>query len=233
MMDSTARLTESLIEFARTLTGRFDIGDVLHDLATRLPAAIGVTGAGVSLWSGTELSFATGNSELIATLERIQEETQDGPCMEAIMSGEDVLISDIRDQAHRWPKYVATAESLGIRSVAALPMRNSIKLGAIDLYDTKVHTWDPAEVSTARVFSDIATGYLLNSSDLERERRTVEQLQLALESRVVIEQAKGVLANANDISIDMAFCRLRTYARGHNANLREVATAVVSLGLRM
>ncbi len=232
-MESSARLTDSLIEFARTLTGRFDISDVLHDLAARLPAVIGVTGAGVSLWSGTELSFATANSDLITALERVQEESQDGPCMEAIRTGEDVLISDIRDHAHRWPRYVTIAESLGIRAVAALPMRDSIKLGAIDLYDTEVRAWLPDEVSTARVFSDIATGYLLSSSDLERERRTVEQLQLALESRIVIEQAKGVLANANDISIDTAFARLRKYARDHNANLRDVATAVVSLGLRM
>ncbi len=233
MMDATARLTESLIEFARTLTGRYDISDVLHDLAARLPEAIGVTGAGVSLWSGTELSFATADHERIATLERTQEESQSGPCMEAITSGQDVLISDIRDHAHRWPKYAATAESLGILSVVALPMRNAVKLGAIDLYDTKVRVWAPDEVSTARVFSDIATGYLLNASELERERRTVEQLQLALDSRVVIEQAKGVLANAHGISIDTAFHRLRKYARDHNANLRDVATAVVTLGLRI
>jgi hypothetical protein len=153
--------------------------------------------------------------------------------MEAIRSGEDVLISDIHDVAQRWPRYVAAAEALGILSVAAMPMRNAVKLGAIDLYDTKVRTWDPHEVATARVFSDIATGYLLNTSDLERERQTVEQLKVALESRVVIEQAKGFLANANDISIDVAFSRLRKYARDHNANLRDVATAVVSLGLRI
>jgi hypothetical protein len=232
-MNSNARLTDSLIEFARNLTGRFDVSNVLHDLAARAPTAIGVAGAGVSLWSGTELSFETSSSELVDTVERVQEETQDGPCMEAIRTGENVLISDIREQAHRWPKYVAAAEAAGILSVAAMPLRNAVKLGAIDLYDTKVRTWESHDVSTARVFSDIATGYVLSSSDLERERRTVEQLQLALESRVVIEQAKGFLANANDVSIDVAFSRLRKYARDHNANLRDVATAVVTLGLRM
>ena len=230
-MDATL-LNVSLVEFARTLTGRFDISDVLNDLAARLPDVLAIAGAGVSLVSGTELSFATANSERAATLEKVQEQLNAGPCAEAITSGDDVLIRDIGDHAHRWPEYAAMAERLGIVAVAALPLRNSIRLGALDLYHTGVHDWTPEEVTTARVFADIATGYVLSASELERERRTVEQLELALESRVIIEQAKGILAHANGINVDAAFVRLRTYARAHNANLREVAKAVVSLGLR-
>lgn len=220
------------MEFARTLTGRFDISDVLNDLAARVPGALDIAGAGVSLLSGTKLSFATANSERVATLERVQEERNSGPCADAIADDKDVLIRDLGEHAQRWPEYAAVAASLGIVSVAALPLRNSVKLGALDLYDTRVRDWTPAEVTTARVFADIATGYVLSASELERERRTVEQLELALESRVVIEQAKGIIAHANGISVNAAFVRLRTYARSHGANLREVAKAVVSLGLR-
>lgn len=230
-MNDRLRLTESLIEFARTLTGRFDIGDVLNDLAARLPRVIGTAGAGVSLWSEEHLSFATASCERTATVERVQEQLQAGPCLAAIMSGNDVVISDIGELAHRWPEYAATAERLGIVAVAALPMRNAVKLGAIDLYDTQVRRWTCEDIGTARVFADIATGYLLSASELEREHSTVEQLQLALDSRVVIEQAKGIVAHANCISVDAAFSRLRKYARDHNAGLREVANAVVSLGL--
>ena len=232
-MDDTTRLTESLIEFARTMTGRFDISDVLNDLAARLPTVIGIAGAGVSLLSGTDLLFATANSDRIAILERVQEERQDGPCVQALTSGQNVLISDLADVAHRWPEYVATAAELGILSVATLPLRDGVKLGVLDLYDTRVRVWTPDEVSTARVFADIATAYVLSASDLEQEQRTVAQLKLALDSRVVIEQAKGIIANANGISIDAAFSRLRKYARDHHSSLREVAQAVVSLGLRV
>lgn len=231
-MDTT-RLTESLVEFARTLTGRYDISDVLNDLAVRVPDVLDISGAGVSLVSGTTVAFATANSERAATLERVQEEKGSGPCVEAIMSNEDVLISDVGAHKGRWPEYAATAGTLGIVAVAALPMRNSTRLGALDLYDTKARTWAPDEVTTARIFADIATGYILSASEVERERRTVEQLTLALDSRVVIEQAKGMIANSHGISIDAAFVRLRTYARDHHANLREVARAVVSLGLRV
>lgn len=231
-MDATARLVDSLVEFARTLTGPYDIGDVLNDLAERLPVVLDIAGAGVSLLSGTKLSFVTANSERAATLERVQEELGAGPCMDVITSGDDVLISDIRTRAQRWPGYAATAERLGIVAIAALPLRNSRKLGALDLYDVQVRDWTRDQLAAARVFADIATAYILNASELERERRTVEQLERALQSRIIIEQAKGVLANANDISIDAAFVLLRSYARDHHAKLREVAQAVVSLGLR-
>ena len=231
-MNATARLTDSLADFARTLTGGYDISDVFNDLAARLPGVLDIAGAGVSLLSGDRLLFATANSERAATLERVQEDLNIGPCVEALSVGADVLIGNIEEQSQRWPEYSATAETLGIVAVAALPLRNSVKLGALDLYDTREHHWTPEEVTIARVFADIATGYVLSASELERERRTVEQLELALKSRVVIEQAKGVLANANGISVDAAFERLRKYARDHNANLREVAQAVISLGLR-
>ncbi len=232
-MDRSARLTESLVEFARTLTGEFDISDVLNDLAARVPTVLDIAGAGVSLVSGDGVSFATANAEMTAALERVQEEGNAGPCVDAIRSNEDVLVANISDEGHRWPEYVATAERLGIVAVAALPMRNSRKLGALDLYDTRVRHWTPDDVITARVFADVATSYVLSASDLERERRTVEQLTLALDSRVVIEQAKGIVAHSYGISVDAAFLRLRKYARDHKANLREVAQAVVSLGLRV
>ena len=225
-MDSTARLTESLVEFARTMTGRFDISDVLNDLSARVPTVLDIVGAGVSLVSGDGVAFATANSELAATLERVQEDSHSGPCMDAIRTNEDILVANIGDQAHRWPEYVAAAQKLGIVAVAALPLRNARQLGALDLYDTRVRHWTSEDVNTARVFADVATGYVLSASDLERERRTVEQLKLALDSRVVTEQAKGIIAHSEGISVDDAFLRLRKYARDHNVNLREVAHAV-------
>ncbi|HSN12459.1 MAG TPA: GAF and ANTAR domain-containing protein [Propionibacteriaceae bacterium] len=227
------RYTESLAEFARTLTGRSEISDVLHDLAERLPTVLDITGAGVCLPSGEGVSFATANSETVAALEQVQEACHVGPCLDAIRSKADVLVADLSDEAERWPDYVAAAQRLGIVALAALPLLSTRDLGVLDLYDTRVHQWTAEELQTARVFADIAAGYLLSASDLERERRTVEQLKAALDSRVVIEQAKGIIAQANSSSVDEAFLRLRKFARDHRANLREVAQAVVSLGLRL
>ena len=232
-MHVTPRLAESLVEFARTLTGKFDISDVLNDLSSRVTSVLDIAGAGVSLFSGTEVSYATASSEQSAIVERVQGDRQSGPCVEAILTSEDLLIEDITEESQRWPEYVAAADTAGIAAVAALPMRNTIRIGALSLYDTRVRQWTPAEVVTARVFADMATGYVLSASELERERRTVEQLQQALDSRVIIEQAKGIVANEYGISVDAAFVRIRTYARSHNASLRSIAHAVVALGLRV
>ena len=149
-MEPATRLTESLVEFARTLTGRFDISDVLNDLALRLPDVLDISGAGVSLLSGAGLSFVTANSQSTASLERVQEELNSGPCVDSIASGEDVLIRDIGEHAQRWPEYAAAAAREGIVAVAALPLRNSIKLGALDLYDSRAREWTPEVVTTAR-----------------------------------------------------------------------------------
>lgn len=227
------RLMEALTDFARVMGRGSDISDVLTDLAVLVPGVLGIAGAGVSLQSPKGVSFAASSSERASLLERAQQETQVGPSVTAIATGERQAVADLRTEAGRWPEHVATAQELGIMAVAALPLRNGETFGALALYDDRVHAWADDEVAQAQVFVDFATSYLLSASTLERERRTVEQLQRALENRVVIEQAKGSVAANEGISVDDAFLRLRKYARDHRANLRDVAHAVVRLGLRV
>ena len=106
-------------------------------------------------------------------------------------------------------------------------------MGSLNIYDERIRHWSEGDVRAARVLADMAVGYVINASQLEQAERTREQLQEALESRVVIEQAKGMLANANGITIDEAFGRLRRHARSSRLPLREVATAVVESGLEI
>ena len=106
-------------------------------------------------------------------------------------------------------------------------------MGSLNIYDERTRNWSDGDVRAARVLADMAVGYVINASQLEQAERTREQLQEALESRVVIEQAKGMLANANGITIDEAFGRLRRHARSSRLPLREVATAVVESGLEI
>jgi AmiR/NasT family two-component response regulator len=111
-------------------------------------------------------------------------------------------------------------------------MGNTECIGTLDLHRANEHAWTEHEVATARVFTDIATAYVLQASQHAREQRTIEQLQHALNSRVIIEQAKGVLAAERKISVDHAFALLRKHANDRNVTLRAVADAVVNLGLR-
>lgn len=118
-------------------------------------------------------------------------------------------------------------------AVAALPMMvDSRSIGALNLYNHQVRQWSDDDLAAARVLADMATSYIINASELEKAQRTTEQLQEALDSRLVIEQAKGILAADGRLGMDQAYQVLRRHARSHNASLRSVAEAVVNLGLR-
>lgn len=153
--------------------------------------------------------------------------------MDAYHTGELVLVADLRNDPGRWPRFAARARELGIVAVAGIPMHwYGTRLGALDLYATSMRDWATDDVVLAQTLADMATCYITHASELERSRRMVEQLQEALESRVVIEQAKGMLAAERNISVNEAFELMRKHARGHSASLRAVSEAVVNLGLR-
>jgi len=226
-------LVRALSDFARTLAGEFAVSDVLHDLAERVTEVLGVPGAGVSLAGGGRVRFVAAIDEMAAAIERVQEETQEGPGVDAYRAGKLVLVADLCDAPGRWPAFAARARELGIVAVAGIPMHwNRTPLGTLDMYATARRDWSAAEVDMAQVLANMATCYIAHASELERSRRTVEQLQEALESRIVIEQAKGMLAAERGISVNEAFELIRGHARSHSASLRAVGEGIVNLGLR-
>ncbi|HZC53622.1 MAG TPA: GAF and ANTAR domain-containing protein [Mycobacterium sp.] len=225
-------LIRALIGFAHTLTAGYDINDVLYDLTGRITEVLGIAGTGVSLRQRDALRFVTADHESALALQQIQEQHQEGPCVEAFRTGDPVSVPQLAAQRKRWPAYAAKAADVGIVADAAIPMRDVAPIGVLDLYDSRIHEWSAAEFEIAGVFNDIATAYVLHASQLQREQRTVEQLGRALNSRIVIEQAKGMLTVESGISLDRAFRLMRKHANDHNVTLRAVAEAVVNLGLR-
>jgi len=170
----------------------------------------------------------------VTPLERLQEQAQEGPCVDAFRSGRPVAAADLTVDHERWSEFKIEAASQGIRASAGIPMHlDGERVGALNLYDQAPHPWSEDELATASVLAAVATGYLLNASELAKAQRTAEQLRLALDSRVVIEQAKGIIAAHRAVSVDQAFALLRSHARSHNAPLRSVAEAVVNLRLRV
>ncbi len=227
-------LLQVLSDFARTLSGRYSIGDVLAQLTENVTAVLDVTGAGVSILDEeNQLRFVTASSDALIPAERQQEHLQEGPCIDASQQGDVVLSADL-DQEVRWPELLPTLRSAPFRSVVAIPLvSEDRRLGSLNIYDERARQWSDGEVRVARVLADMAVGYVVNASQLEQAERTREQLQEALASRIVIEQAKGMLANANSVTIDDAFARLRRYARNERRPLREVASAVVESRLQI
>jgi GAF domain-containing protein len=229
------QLLEGLSSFAATLTRPAGISDVLHDLAVSITQVLQVLGAGVTLVHEGRVVFVTSPFSAITALEESQETTQSGPCVVAARTGSPVVIRDLHapEALVRWPEYVATARAVGVRAVAGIPLvARDEAIGALNVYASEVRDWGQEELRTARTFADLATGYLVHTSEVEEQRRLSEQLQHALDSRIVIEQAKGILAEARGCTVDEAFAVLRAHAREHNAKLRDVARAVIELGLR-
>ena len=222
-------LVDELRNFALVLTTDYPVSDALHDFVDATTAIFDIRGAGVSLDRAGRLEFATASPADIAALEEFQESRQAGPSVEAFRTGTPVLVTDLASDPARWPELTAIAAEHEIVSLASFPLHlHGDRLGALDLYDARPHAWTEEEVECAELLAAHATGYLANASRLDRVRQTAAQLQEALDSRVVIEQAKGVLAGQHAIPVDQAFEVLRAYARRERLPLREVARMVVA-----
>ena len=157
-----------------------------------------------------------------------------GPCRDAYETGEVVRVSDVREESARWPEFAATATRRGVAGVAGIPMRLADKIiGTLNLYSAGPREWSDKDIAVAGVLADVATSYVVNASMLRQQEQLSEQLQHALESRVVIEQAKGITAFKNAVTVDQAYRLIRRHARNNNASLRMVAEAIVAVGLHV
>lgn len=224
---------KALSEFARTLSRRYEVSDALLHLAEHVVDILALAGAGVSVRDPSGLLRpVTPVNEVTVDLEGTEEARQEGPCIDAFHTGE-LVVERVADARERWPAWCARALERGVVYVAGVPMRaDQDVIGAMNLYSARDEPFTQAELHTAQVLVDMASAYVVGASELEKSRRTNEQLQAALDSRVVIEQAKGILAGEQGITVDEAFELLRAHARQRGASLRSVADAVVRLGMR-
>ena len=227
-----ARFVETLSGFARTLVGPYDVDRVLGELTEHVTAVLGLVGSGVTIVRDGRPRLASAVDPAAVDLEQTQQDHQRGPCMDAIRSGE-VVVVDLQQQRERWPEYVDVAAEHAVHSVAVIPLTlASETIGALNLYAGH-RDWSAEDLLAARVLADMATGYLVNASKLDQQRQLNEQLQSALERRFVIEQAKGITANAHGMDVEAAFDAIRRHARNHNASIHIVAEAIVHAGLRV
>ncbi len=233
-MTDRDRLLDVLTSFARLLVTDYAVSDALHDLVDGSTAVLHVAGAGVSLVNDGRLTFATATPNQLETVEQIQEDTQSGPCVDAYRLGRIVVVSDLDQEAERWPALADAARQAGLVAVAGIPMHlNGTRIGVLNLYDDQPRDWTEDDIGGATLLADVASAYIANAQRLDQAHTTAEQLQRALDSRVIIEQAKGMIANQRGISVDAAFGMLRSHARSHQASLHAVAEAVVNLRLQL
>ena len=228
-MTREADVVRSLVEMADTLVDDYDVIDLLTGLTDRCVSLLGVSAAGVMLASPTGgLGLAGSSSEAMRLLELFELQAQEGPCLDAFRTGQPVGHEDLEAGSGRWPSFSAAALNAGFRSAYALPLRlREVTLGALNLLSVARSPMDEADFIVARAFADLAALSIAQHRASAEAQRLNEQLSGALTSRVVIEQAKGVIAERAGVPLAEAFSRLRAYARNRNLRLTDVAQAAV------
>ena len=228
-MTREADVVQSLFEIADTLVDDYDVVDMLTGVADRCVNLLGVSAAGVMLASPAGgLGLVASSSEAMRLLELFELQAQEGPCLDAFQTGEPVVEQDLQAGAGSWPSFSAAALQVGFRSALALPLRlRQVTLGALNLLRTISEPMIEADIIVARAFADLAALSISQHRASTEAQVLNEQLSRALSSRVVIEQAKGVISERAGVDLNEAFGRLRGYARAGNLRLTEVAQAAV------
>jgi GAF domain-containing protein len=222
------QLADVFVEMADTLVDDFDVIDFLHVLTERCVHLLGVSAAGLLLTDqqGT-LQVVAASSERTRLLELFQLQTDQGPCVDCFRTGRPVSVVDLTT-AGRWPRFAAAAAEVGFASVHAVPMRLRAEvIGALNLFDIHPGALDEGKLRIGQALADVATIGLLQQRAIHRRDTLTEQLQTALNSRVLIEQAKGVLAERLQLDMAEAFTLLRSDARSRNRRLSDLAQAIV------
>jgi GAF domain-containing protein len=222
------RLADVFVEMADTLVDDFDVIDFLHVLTERCVQLLGISAAGLLLTDQRDaLQVVAASSERTRLLELFQLQTAQGPCLDCFRTGQPVSVADLTT-AGGWPRFTAAAAEVGFAAVHAVPMRlrNEV-IGALNLFDTNPGALDEGKLRIGQALADVATIGLLQQRAIRRRDALTEQLQIALNSRIMIEQAKGVIAERLHLDVDKAFTLLRSSARGRNRRLSDLAQAVV------
>jgi GAF domain-containing protein len=217
-------LADTLVELADTLSPEFDLGDFLRMLANRCVRLLDVDGAGLFLAD----HGVAASSELVAQVELSAQRLDEGPWRDCTRTGESIFAPDLTAEKDRWPRYVSETRRAGFAAAHTFPLRRREELvGTLTLYRTERGELEKPDAHLAQAMADIATIGILGTRALRRQETLAAQLQHALNSRVTIEQAKGVLAERLGVNMPTAFAVLRSYARSHNARVSDLATSIV------
>ncbi|GIE36644.1 transcriptional regulator [Actinoplanes italicus] len=229
---SADSLAKVFVEVADTLVAEFDLIEFLQMLADRVAVLTADATVGILLVDPKgRLHFMAASDESAKLLELLQLQQQAGPCLDAFRTGRAVVNTDLfaGAAAEAWPDFARSATDLGFHAVHAFPLRLRDEIiGAMGLFSRTIGDLDDSDVRIVQALADIAAISLLQERTISRAEVLTEQLQSALNSRIVIEQAKGAIAQRYEIDVDAAFQMIRSYARRNNRRLGEVSYLIVT-----
>lgn len=228
-MTREADVVRSLVDLADILIDDYDVVELLSGLTDRCVKLLGTSAAGVMLAGPTgDLRLIASSSETMRVVELFELQAQEGPCLDAFRTGEQVSHVNLSAGTGRWPRFATVAVEAGYRAALALPLRiRDTTIGALNLFSTEQTPMAEGDILVARAFADLATITVLQQRAGAEVQRVNEQLMQAFNSRVIIEQAKGVIFERSGVDMAEAFSRLRAYSRSHDTHLTDVARATI------
>jgi signal transduction protein with GAF and PtsI domain len=223
------RVLDAVVSIVDNLLEDFDVVDLLTGLTERCAELLDVEAAGFLLADPLDrLRLLAATSEQARELELFQLQADEGPCVECYATGQPVSVADIQGEIERWPHFVPAAVEAGFASVHAVPMRAAgIVLGALGLFGTRTGELNDADLLVGQTLTHIACVAILQEH-APTPSTVMPQLRSALTSRVVVEQAKGLLREMLGVSVEEAFHLMRTYARVSGEHLTEIARSLMS-----
>jgi GAF domain-containing protein len=224
------RLAGVFVEIADTLVADFDVVEFLHLITARAAELVPDSAAGLMLADQQgQLRFMGASSEATRLLELFQLQNDQGPCLDCFHTGNGVVNADLHDENTPWPRFAPRAVEAGFRSVHAVPLRlRSQVIGALNVFGRQAVRLQPADAHIVQALADVATIGLMQERAIRRSELLAEQLQQALNSRIVVEQAKGALAQLRGVGVDEAFELMRSHARANRLRLGDIAQQVLT-----
>lgn len=223
--DREKQLVRAFVGLSDTLVHDYDITDLLQDLVEHCADLLRADAAGILLVDPRGgLRVMASSSEHTRLLELFQQQAHEGPCVDCVNSGEPVSAPDLSEHSGRWPRFVPAAAEQNFHAVDAVPMRLRDQIiGAMNLFRTRTGAMPDADLAVARALADVATIGILSERAIHHRSVMVTQLEGALSSRIIVEQAKGILSASGATDMDHAFRSLRAYARRTQTRLSLVA----------
>jgi GAF domain-containing protein len=227
-MSREATLIRTLVEIADNLVEDFDVIDVLTVLSCRCVEVIDVDSAGVMLVTPAgELQVIASSNDAMRILELFELQADEGPCIECFRSGNAVVNVELSKVHSRWPQFAHRAIDDGFHSVHALPMRSrGITVGALNMFRIAPGPLDDDDIAVAQALADVATIAIIQHQTSIGAAELIAQLNEALNSRIIIEQAKGKVSESSGLDMAASFQRLRNHARNHNLRLTDLARSI-------
>jgi GAF domain-containing protein len=224
-----AMLARTLVELADTLVDDFELVDLLATLTERCVEVLDVAAVGILLAEpGADLRVMGWSSEALHLVELFELQAQEGPCLDCYRSGDQVVNEDLDAATDRWPRFAPVAIAAGYHAVDAVPMRlRRVVIGALNLFRTEPTSLSDDDVVAAQAIADLATISILQHHAISDAHTDNLQLGAALDTRMIVEQATGIVAERQGIETARAFARIRNHARRNDTRLADVASRII------